>query len=439
MTKSKNQYGVWKRYFEDQSNYDRLKNDAQFLTSFFKANINLSDEDNSLDSWVATPQAQKILTALIIDIKTHILSVTDFALPAHDIRQILFKDLAEGLRFYQMEKPQGFKSTFMIPMMAHDIGRLLEGRFFHPNNPHENWIPHSQLSYLLLKAILDKPDYRDIPEALKNHFLYAVATHSGDNGQTYMSRAVQTCDRMQMIGSEGFFRALSYVVCLMKGQIKYPADQYYRQNLPDMNDHKSVLSLLEYFSRNMRENIGIKHPQWQRRIMVENAAILMMACPNDKALYRKIFAPELNPSESYGTHKQKMSDDIFESARALSALHTDTYPLLSSPNDVTGKIFELLESPVGSAKLKDDMKLQINRAMSCLQLNERYSLHQALCLAESLRRQQDRCDRKIIMSIGSEAPEYIQLIANSAKRFCPAPPNFLLESRSSLFERHLNI
>lgn len=420
MINRNNQYGVWTGYFAGQYSYDRLKNFACFYTHFFKTQPHLSDEDTSLDGWVATPQAQKLLTALVIDIQNHVLSVADFALPAHDIRQILFKDVAEGLRFYQMENLQGFKSTFMIPMMAHDVGRLLEGRFFHPNNPHENWIPHSQLSYLLLKSILDKPDYKGMPQGLKNQFLYAVAAHSGGNGQTFMSRAVQTCDRMQLIGSEGFFRALSYVVCLMEGQIKYPVWQDYKHDLPDMKDHKSVLSLLEYFSRNMRENIGDNHAQWQRRIAIENVAILIMACHDNKTLYQKIFAPECNLSGAYSVRKQKIADDVIGAAKDLYALYSDTYPMLSSQYDVTKKIFDLLQSPIGSAKLTNTMKIQMSSALGVLMADERYSLYQAICFSERLRSQQDECDRAVIASINKDTyPDFIKQIAKVASDYCP--------------------
>ena len=430
MTKNDNQYGVWTGYFAGHYKYDRLKTAAKLYTDFFKANVYLTDDNPVLDAWVATPEAQKMLTALVIDVQNHVLSVAEFALPAHDIRQILFKDPAEALRFYQIEKLQGFKSTFPIPTNFHDIGRLLEGRFFHPDNPHDNWIPHSQLSFLLLKAILDKPDYQAMPQALKNHFLYAVASHSGDNGQTFMSRAVQTCDRMQLIGSEGLFRALSYVVCLMDGHIKYPVWQDYKNDLPDMKDHTSVLSLLEYFARNMRENIGDNHEKWQRRVAIENVAILMMACHDNPSLYQKIFAPELNPSAYYGQRKQKIPDDIMQAAKDLYILHSGTYPMLSSQFDTTRKIFDLLQSPKGSAQLTNSMKIQMTRAMGILMANERHSLYQTLCFAEALRNEQDECDRQVIISMEQDAPDFIKQMAKAAHAYCPQSQSHFLNRAS---------
>lgn len=427
MTEENNEYRVLDFWFQNgycPDTYALLKARAQIETDFFLSSINLHDEDTKLDAWVATPTAQNMLVALTDDIHQNILSFSKFALPAHDIRQICFKDAAEGLRFYQMEEPQGFKSTFLIPMIGHDFGRLVEGYFFHRDNPHDNWIPHSQLGYLSLKAILDKPAYAAMPQTLKNHFLYAVAAHSGENGKTYMSRAVQTCDRMQLIGPEGFLRALSYVVCLMEEGIKYPVWGNYKNDLPDMNDHTSALSLLEYFSRNMRENIGVHHSQWQRRIAIENVALLMMACHDNQELNQEIFAPELNPTENFGQYKQRIPDDIMNDAWDLYSLHSNTYPMPSSQYDITRKIFDLLESPKGSAQLTPTMKEHIKKGIGDLKQNERHSLYQTLCLAETLRNEQDECDSQVIMNIGSDAPAYIQLISRAAKAYClEAPTN----------------
>jgi hypothetical protein len=244
-----NKYGEWARYFSEgyvHDEYEMLRSTAHhhannFMRGVREGTIKIEDDftlvssNPELDNWVEGNQS--LLSNLVCDIQSHIESVSDFALPAHDIRQILLKDAAEALRFSAMEKPQGYKSTFAIPTFAHDIGRLLEGRFYCEENPHYNWIPHAQLSFLLLKEILDKPDYISMPQALKHHFLYAVLAHSGDNGKSYMSRAVQACDRMQLIGAEGFFRAVSYGVCLMNADIKYPEDEAFETDLPDMNDH----------------------------------------------------------------------------------------------------------------------------------------------------------------------------------------------------------
>lgn len=433
-----NEYRVLGLRFENgyhPDTYARLKEQAKRATEFFLASVDLNDEDPDLDAWVATTEAQNLLVALIADIYQNILSFSKFALPAHDIRQICFKDAAEGLRFYQMEKLQGFKSTFLIPMIGHDFGRLAEGYFHHPEkNSHDNWIPHAQLSYLSLREILNKPEYLAIPQALKNHFLYAVAAHSGENGKAYMSRAVQTCDRMQLIGSEGFLRALSYVVCLMEEGIKYPVSESYKNDLPQMNDHTSALSLLEYYSRNMLDNIGDEHKKWQKQVAIENVALLLMACHDNPELYQKIFAPECNPTERFGPYKQRISDDIMSEARDLYLAHSNTYPMPSSQYDITQKIFDLLESSKGSAQLTLSMKKHIKKGIGDLQGNEIYSLHQTLCLAETLRTEQDECDRQVIMNIGSDAPAYIQSIARAAQAYCLEAPTatFSVENNSAL-------
>jgi hypothetical protein len=206
----------------------------------------------------------------------------------------------------------------------------------------------------------------------------------------------------------------------MEGGIKYPVWQSFKNDLPEMKDHTSVLSLLEYFSRNMRENIGTVHPQWQRRVAIENVALLMMACHDNHDLKGKFFAPELEFDGPYGSRKQKIPDDIMQAAKDLYSLYSGTYHMHSSQFEVTRKILDLLQKPAGSAKLTDVMKINMNRAMGVLMHNERYSLYQALCLAETLRTQQDECDREVIASIGNQDPKYIQLIAKESSNYCQA-------------------
>ena len=193
--------------------YNALKTHAQMAARNFEfrfsAGLSSIDQDLTnigknpvLDHWVNSDEGQKTLIDLTRDLQGRIRANAEHALPAHDIRQILYKDACEGLRFAACEMPEGYKSSFIVPMFSHDIGRLLEGRFYSLGIPHDDWIPHSQLSFLMMREVLQ--DYPQMPQALKDHFMYAVLAHSGENAETYIGRAVQTCDRMQLIGPEGF-------------------------------------------------------------------------------------------------------------------------------------------------------------------------------------------------------------------------------------------
>ncbi len=365
---------VWDRFFAmsyDPQSYEGLRREADSLTIPFFQSVwggvvspdgdATPDENPVLDAWVQSAEGEETLAALVTDIQNHIATVAGAALPAHDIRQILFKDSSEALRFYHMERPQGFKSAFVIPTFCHDIGRLLEGNFFHPENLHAKWIPHAKLSFLLLKEILDKPDYAAMPRDLKNHFLYAVLAHSGENGKTFMSRAVQACDRMQLVGPEGFFRANAYGLCLLRADIKCPEHDSYRVDLPVFGHHHSVLSELEFFARNMRDNIGTSHKEWQDRIATENVALLLKASARQDDVRNRIFFPEQNKDVSidFGPGKRPIASDIFYKANYLtdSFAHIRTHGVSSS--DVADKLCSALEDLPGAAKLSPDMRVSV--------------------------------------------------------------------------------
>lgn len=417
-----NKYGVWISDFMREASHNERATCAKFCFDSFISRINLCpDNDPEISAWVNSAEGQATLLTLVQDIQAHIESVAEFALPAHDIRQILFKDAAEGLRFFQMERPQGFNSAFIVAMISHDVGRLLEGAIYNPQILHDQWIPHAQLSYSLLNRILVQPKYDGMPQSLKNHLLYAVAAHSGMNGETYMSRAVQTADRMQMIGAEGFYRALPYMVCFMEGHIKYPMWDGYERELPAMDDHKSVFSYLEYFSRNMLDNVGSDdgHKQWQRRVAIENVAILLALCHGNDDLYQKVFAPELHPTKQFGERKNRIPADVFGAAKKLFVPVAET-DWCTSQFELTRRIFKDVQNVKGAAPLHDKMKSSIIRAMGVLMRNERAGLYQALTLAEKLRDEQDRADIEVCRQVMEQYPNtYLSAIAEKALEYAP--------------------
>ncbi|OFW87495.1 MAG: hypothetical protein A3J37_07170 [Alphaproteobacteria bacterium RIFCSPHIGHO2_12_FULL_45_9] len=433
MNKEK-KYGVWDDFFQSEFSPENYKifSDAAisraqiFMSSVQSGLVQIDDGlttqsfNPELDQWVS--ENDDLLTELVRDIQSHIRSVVEFSLPAHDERQIMFKDAAEGLRFYQMEKPQGYKATFVIPMFAHDIGRLLEGRLYAPlNNPHDQWTPHSKFSFLMLQKILEQPQYQKIPKALKDHYLYAVLAHSGDNGVSYMSRAVQTCDRMQLIGAEGFYRALSYGTCLMDADIKYPEDPHYKYTLPNMFEHQSVLSILEYCSRNMRQNIGTVHASWQHRIAVENVVLLKAACEGNDELTNRLFAPECDIDCAFGPQKGRIDATVLHDADLLYAC-SKVPEVKWSPYEVASVAVRAIEMPMGAAKLSDSMKKSIHRAVGDMSDVERKSLFLMMSLADQFRAEQDEIDQGVSLLCEADQNGYVRTIAKAIRGYTNHAP-----------------
>lgn len=427
---------VWENYFSkgyDAESYAQLRIKAESVTiDFFQStwpsvqDLDARVTNPELDNWVASESGQDVLAFLVEDIQNHIESVKEFALPAHDIRQILFKDAGESLRFYQIERPEGYKSAFVIPTFAHDIGRLLEGRFYHPDNPHDNWIPHSKFSFLMLNDILSKPEYKFVPKELKNHFLYAVLAHSGENGKTFMSRAVQACDRMQLVGPEGFFRAHAYGLCLLDADIKYPRHDNYKTDLPIFGKHHSVLSELEFFARNMRGNIGTDHKDWQRRIAVENVALLLKASEQDDDLRNRIFFPEYNKDVTieFSPSKQPINGDVFYDAQNIMQSFDRFYTVRSSPDDVAKSLKTALQYLPGAAQLSDAMDKSILRAVTDLSLNELNGLNDTIRMANVLRMEQDKVDVQYAhQSMEYDNPDFVKLIGQMVMNYAPDFPD----------------
>ena len=381
-------------------------------------NLTQFSQHPELDEWVE--KNGPVLAQLVQDMQNCISSIAQYALPAHDQRQIMFKDAVEGLRYYVMEKPQGYKSTFPIAMFGHDLGRLVEGFFYDPEqNPHDEWIPHAQLSFLLFKDILDQPTYKDMPRLLKDHYLYAVLAHSGDNGSSYMARAVQTCDRQQLYGAEGFYRALSYLICFMDGDIRYPDDPAYQHTLPNMLDHTSVFSNLEYVSRNMRENIGGPHKTWQHRISVENVVLLLSCCEGNDDLKHRIFSPELGVDCAYGSFKGKIDPGVWADANNLYEHVKYTGHLRWSPHEVAAAIVEAIENPIGSAKLSHSMRHSLVNAVLNIPETERKALFKTMMIANEFRLEQDELDLDVCLTLENDPNQFIKLIAREATKYAP--------------------
>lgn len=397
--------------------YQGLRAKAKNQTDFFLAKFQPNDAvaDAEVEAWLENSDNQDLLAEFVGDLQDFVAKTRDKALPAHDDRQISFKDAAGALRFYQMEGLTGLKATGVIPATFHDVGRFVEGAWYDPTeNPHDHWIPHAELSFLVFQKILASPKYQGMPHRLKDHYLYAVLEHSGQNGATFMSRMTQACDRMQLIGAEGFFRGLAYGVCLMGGKIAYPEGEKFSRDLPNYGEHASVLMELEFFARNMRENIGEEHAVHRREMAVQNVALLKLLCQYDPNLEERMFAPEVDRSGDYGELKKSIPDDIWEEAQLLvkrwkNESLDDGPPLLK----VADSLCLMLTEPAGTAPLSEEMRARISEAVRSLSGRENMALHRVALKAEDLRDQGDEQDMNLVRAVllGTSIPTFIKLIA----------------------------
>lgn len=419
--------------------YQKLRGQAKNQTDFFLTRFQTHDKaaDADVETWLENSENQDLLAEFVGDLQDFVAKTRDRALPAHDERQISFKDAAEALRYYQMEGLTGLKATGVIPATFHDVGRFVEGAWYDPTeNPHDHWIPHARFSFLVFQKILASPQYQGMPDRLKNHYLYAVLVHSGQNGITFMSRMTQACDRMQLIGAEGFFRGLAYGVCLMGGKIAYPEGEEFSRDLPNYGEHASVLMELEFFARNMRENIGEKHAVYRREIAVQNVALLKLLCQYDPNLEGRMFAPEVGRSGDYGELKKGIPDDIWKAAQDLADTwkneSLDDGPSLLS---VADSLCLMLIEPAGTAPLSEEMRARISEAVRSLKGQEVMALYHMVLKAEDLRDQGDEQDMKLVRAVlvDESTPVFIRLIARvcagdiktNEKNLCLANPGAL--------------
>lgn len=397
--------------------YQKLRGQAKNQTDFFLAKFQTHNEaaDADVEAWLENSENQDLLAELVGDLQDFVARTRDRALPAHDERQISFKDAAEALRYYQMEGLTGLEATGVIPATFHDVGRFVEGAWYHSTkNPHNHWIPHARFSFLVFQKILASSKYQGMPDRLKDHYLYAVLVHSGQNGITFMSRMTQACDRVQLLGAEGFFRALAYVVCLMNGKIGYPEGDTCAQNLPDFGYHTSVYTVLEFYARNMLENIGAEHAVHRREMAVQNVALLKLLCQYDPNLEERMFAPEVGRSGDYGELKKSIPDDIWEEAQLLvkrwkNESLDDGPPLLK----VADSLCLMLTEPAGTAPLSEEMRARISEAVRSLKGQEVMALYHMALLAEDLRDQGDEQDMNLVRGVlvDESIPVFIRLIA----------------------------
>lgn len=438
-----NNLGVWGKYFSEpysQGRYNELRCHSRIVTANFMHGIrdgnvirpdihNGNHYDERINAWVASSHGQIILCNFVQEVQHlttqafHLLEqyqneTGQQHLPiAHDQWQMA-KDVAEALRFRTMEQPQGYKELFIIPTAFHDLGRLPEALFFDKENPHTNWIPHAEISFLMLQDILDQDTYKDMPRELKWIILHGVLSHSyTQDDDIYTSAAVKSCDRMQLIGPEGFIRAVLYVTCLKEGGC---INDIYGDNLPAMSKINSSFGVLEYFARCMPPNIGDYHCEWQKANQDENLAILR-SCYDGHFPRARMVTSYTGQffAHSFDEAAIQRADNIRDRYRVMAA------PLSISAYELAEKIIYEAERPSGSAKLADDKKIRLREALATMTDIQRTLLHASLPMAFDLRRQQDKKDFEILRSAAQDQNPIVQQIAAPAlacfeQTYCPA-------------------
>ncbi len=432
-----NRLGVWQKYFikpYDQESYGILRAGARLRTDNFLKDvrdkaINIDDGFDSashcpeLDKWVESETGQTTLTSLLEELQDLVKSSFELLedrqtktrqqlLPIGHDRWQMAKDAAEALRYLEMERPQGYKAAFVIPTAFHDLGRILEGWMMDDKNPHTNWIPHAQLSFLMLDDVLSQQKYQAIPKELKNHFLYAVLAHSySENGQSYMSRAVQACDRMQLIGPEGIFRTLAYDVCYNEqAVIGYPSSKKFADELPILHDIHEAIPGYEYIARGMLENIGASHARWRQELHIETLAILMAYQGAEKDRNAHILAPKLLRDAQDVVREHRFCPESLDQAKSKLGQNFDHIYLLLSPKELLDEVVKELQRPAGAASLTDRTKAHFLSSLISLDEGERKSLCAMVRVAGELRKQQEQADLLVIeraMVIGDRLTQAI--------------------------------
>lgn len=402
-----NNYGVCTDVFAGETlrgeAYERFAREVKTATQVFlhdlkSANRFLLDTTltpesscTELDRWCASDEGQRLLTHLTKDVIWHIKAAGQFAMPAHDLHQIFAKDAIEALRFAAMESPSGYKQIFPIAALCHDIGRLLEGKLFDPTRPYGQWIPHAELSYLLLNKILSQDAYHAMPYTLKAHLLYAVLGHSGTNTQTYIARATQVCDRWSGLhGAEGFFRAATFVPHIMGGMVGYPPDKKYCGDLPTYNHLPSAMMVLEFFARNMYPDIGDRHSYHRERMMVENIALMLKYCEEMPDICRIMFAPETGVDVTGTTHKMPLDMDLVDEAKELAKRYPYDKTAISA-YELTDAFCVEAMCPIGAIAITDDIRRCLQTSFAAMEPAERVAFHNTLRMAQDLR--QEACNR----------------------------------------------
>ncbi|MEK7801505.1 MAG: hypothetical protein AAB276_03535, partial [Pseudomonadota bacterium] len=284
--------------------------------------------------------------------------------------------------------------------------RLLEGALYDPNRLHNEWIPHAQLSFLLLECLLDQDKYITMPRDLKWHLQYAVLAHSGVNSQTYIGQMTQAVDRWSGVhGPQGFMRAVAFVPLFSKGQIGLPKDDKdYAYQLPNYANLRSALQILEFFGRNMYDDVGEKHAVHSQKIAAQNMAILLKWSEGNTDIRHVVFAPEIRQDGKQESFKRLFNQNSIAAGEHIALQYPSQNEPLSAI-ELANELISDLERPAAAARLTDDMKQRLLDAVAVMPAAERVSFRNTLHMVrEMLVQAHDENARIICDACQSENP-----------------------------------
>lgn len=313
--------------------------------------------------------------------------------PAHDLRHMLVKDMAEALRFAEEGPVTGYKRFFLIASLWHDMGRLLEAHFDEAGIEPGAKVPHAILSFGLLRDFLDK-EGGDLPEPLREQLLYAVQAHSGRNGNCFIARAVQRADRFQLLGAEGFLRAIAYD----GGVCGYPLTLNREQtqiNTVDLESLRAVPNIVDFLGRNLYDNITFDNGDRERILRAQSQALVRLMLPDDDRDYL-----DCSSIASAINHPTKTE---------VNEAYYDILTRLNEARDMsTPDLIELLSVP-GNAPLDTDVMVRLNASYEALDIESQELLNMSLKACAPLQAEGDKQDYDFLSGLaaqkGSQSPE----------------------------------
>ncbi len=171
-------------------------------------------EREKLAHWARTPEATEIAYELLDVSVTAAREEAGRSHPAHDYRHIVMKDPLVALELSCLRAQENPLIIFsIIPSLLHDIGRAREHEHMTTNFLNAPAQLHAELGFSLAEQILRGID---MPALLRKEILFAVLEHN--NGfppqSSLFHRSVRHADAEQLIGVEGFSRAITFDIAL---------------------------------------------------------------------------------------------------------------------------------------------------------------------------------------------------------------------------------
>lgn len=288
---------------------EALRRSAEFETKFKESeHFELSaSQEKRLDQWFVSRTGWQVIAALMDVTLDTLWSYPVKGFPSHDKRHILLHDPLAALQFTLEDGLSGYKRTFLLSTLCHDVSRLVEPQIEEtplngPFNDH-----HAKLSFLIAERLFSF--YRgELDEVLRDHLLYAILKHSShEDTPHFLLHAVQRADREQLVGPEGILRIVGGDTSVFRAALHLPPDDTHRTSLPPLGlmDRHHVLHTIEFYVRNLHASIGTKARQKEESLRAISGSFLFLSVP---ALVREqVFAPELLRSfgENLGTERFK--------------------------------------------------------------------------------------------------------------------------------------